>query len=297
MSAVAQQMHASLSSVWRWRQTYQRDGLRGLRPTPTPGRPPRLSQGQLRTLEKILARGPRRAGYPTGLWTLARVAQVIQRQFGIRYHPSHVWKLLTARGWQCQPPELSEAEKQTLLRMLVGRGPRQAGPTLDRWTFGRVVELFRQEFGSQLHPSRIRQALTAEGWRCPRPERRAGQRDKAINAWGGGKNGPGLNPATPRGACLVLAEWGGARAPLRRRTARVARSMLANPRPDRSHPKHPKHDRWARRWERVGSETFPEERRPRGVGRTDRPPGTRTRRAPTRPRFPESLSGSCGTYR
>jgi len=166
-SAVARQVQASVSSVWRWWQSYQRDGLRGLRPTPTPGRPPRLSGGQLRTLDRILARGPRRAGYPTGLWTLARVAQVIQRQFGIRFHPSHVWRLLTGRGWQCQPLVLSATEQLTLLRMLQ-RGPRRAGPTLDRWTFGRVVELFHQEFG-RYDPRRTRQALTAHGWRCPRP--------------------------------------------------------------------------------------------------------------------------------
>src|SRR5215831_10281149 len=135
MAAVAPQVQASVSSVWRWWQTYRRDGLRGLAPKPTPGRPPRLSGGQLRTLEKILARGSRRAGYPTDLWTLARVAQVIRREFGIRHHPSHVWRLLTARGWQCQPLELSEKEKRTLRRMLA-RGPRRAGPTLDRWTFG-----------------------------------------------------------------------------------------------------------------------------------------------------------------
>jgi len=77
MAAVARQMQASVNSVWRWWQTYQRAGPRGLRPTPTPGRPPRLSEGQRRTLERILARGPRRAGYPTGLWTLARVGKVM----------------------------------------------------------------------------------------------------------------------------------------------------------------------------------------------------------------------------
>jgi len=59
VSAVARQMQASVSSVWRRWQTYQRAGPRGLRPTPTPGRPPRLSEGQLRRLERILARGPR----------------------------------------------------------------------------------------------------------------------------------------------------------------------------------------------------------------------------------------------
>src|SRR2546428_4617218 len=104
MPAVARHVQASVSSVWRWWQSYQRDGPRGLRPKPTPGRPPRLSGSQLRTLERILVRGPRGAGYPTDLWTLARVTQVIHRQFGIRYHPSHVWKLLTASGWQLRPP-------------------------------------------------------------------------------------------------------------------------------------------------------------------------------------------------
>ena len=182
VAAVARQVQASGSSVWRWWQTYQRAGPRGLRPKPTPGRPPRLSGGQQRQLVRILARGPRRAGYPTDLWTLARVAKVIQREFGIRYHPSHVWKMLTARGWRCQPFELSEAEKRTLMRMLVW-GPRRAGPTMDRWTFGRVVELFRQEFGIRYHPSLIRKALTAHGWRCPRPKRGAGDRDEAAIDW------------------------------------------------------------------------------------------------------------------
>src|SRR3989442_13507483 len=152
VAAVARQVQAWGSSVWRWWQTYQRDGLRGLRPKPTPGRPPRLSGGQQRQLVRILAQGPRRAGYPTDLWTLARVAKVIQREFGIRYHPSHVWKMLTARGWRVPPRRLAEAERQTLVRLL-GRGPRRAGPTPDRWTFGRVVELFRQEFGIRYHPS------------------------------------------------------------------------------------------------------------------------------------------------
>ena len=39
----------------------------------------------------------------------------------------------------------------------------RARPTLDRWTFGQVVELFRQEFGIRYHPSHVRKALTAQG--------------------------------------------------------------------------------------------------------------------------------------
>jgi len=58
------------------------------------GRPPRLSRAQRARLERVLLKGPRAAGYPTELWTLARVAEVIRRLFGVRYHPSHVWRLL-----------------------------------------------------------------------------------------------------------------------------------------------------------------------------------------------------------
>jgi transposase len=137
MSAVARQVQASVSSVWRWWQTYRRAGPRGLRPTPTPGRPRRLSGGQLRALDRILARGPRRAGYPTDLWTLARVAKVIQRQFGIRYHPSHVWRLLTARGWQCQPLAVRGGEADVEAHAAAGAAPSWHYPgSLDLRTSG-----------------------------------------------------------------------------------------------------------------------------------------------------------------
>lgn len=45
------------------------------------------------------------SGFPNELWTLKRVATVIRRQFGIRYHPSHVWKVLQSFDWSCQVPE------------------------------------------------------------------------------------------------------------------------------------------------------------------------------------------------
>jgi transposase len=105
LSAVARALSASVSSVFRWYQTDRREGVQGLRPRPTPGRPPKLSDAQKRRLVKVLLRGPLAAGYRTDLWTLQRVAEVIDREFGIQYHPCHVWKLLTGLGWSCQKPE------------------------------------------------------------------------------------------------------------------------------------------------------------------------------------------------
>jgi transposase len=105
LSAVARTVSASVSSVFRWYESYRNKGLKGLRPQPTPGRPPKLSPSQTKRLVTLLLKGPLAAGYRTDLWTLKRVAQMIRKQFGVAYHPCHVWKLLTRVGWSCQKPE------------------------------------------------------------------------------------------------------------------------------------------------------------------------------------------------
>ena len=33
---------------------------------------------------------------------LSRVAELIDRTFGVRYHPASVWKVLRGEGWSCQ---------------------------------------------------------------------------------------------------------------------------------------------------------------------------------------------------
>jgi transposase len=95
---VARAVNASVSSVHRWNQAYQRNGRAGLRPRPTPGRPRRLSPSQSARLSDLLRRGPPAAGYPRELWTLKRVAELIEKEFGVQYHPGHVWWLLQRLG-------------------------------------------------------------------------------------------------------------------------------------------------------------------------------------------------------
>ena len=105
LSAVARAVSASPSSVWRWRAAYQRQGEKGLKPRLIPGRPSDLTLAQKGKLVRILLRGPLALGYKTDLWTLKRIAQIIRRQFGVKYHPGHVWKILRQLNWSCQKPE------------------------------------------------------------------------------------------------------------------------------------------------------------------------------------------------
>jgi transposase len=76
-----------------------------------PGRTCCLSDKQIEQLKKRLPKGARQNGYPTELWTLRRIAEVIARHFGITYDPSSVWHILQRMGWSCQKPEKRARER------------------------------------------------------------------------------------------------------------------------------------------------------------------------------------------
>jgi transposase len=102
---------AAPSSVSRWKQELDENGLEALKAKPHPGRPAGLSTEQKKQLEQVLLKGPLAAGFATDLWTLVRVAKVIEREFGVRYHPGHVWYILRDIGWSCQKPERRARER------------------------------------------------------------------------------------------------------------------------------------------------------------------------------------------
>ena len=78
---------------------------------PHRGPKPRLNEKQKQRLVKILLAGPRKAGYRTDLWTCPRVAEVIAKKFGVKYHAAHVWKILRSLGLTCQKPEQRARER------------------------------------------------------------------------------------------------------------------------------------------------------------------------------------------
>lgn len=104
-AAVARAVVAHRSSVIRWQRAYRKHGAVGLKAKPIPGCPPRLSVQQKEKLVQLLVKGPLAAGYQTELWTLKRIAKLVKTRFGVRYHPSHLWKILNQLGWSCQKPD------------------------------------------------------------------------------------------------------------------------------------------------------------------------------------------------
>ncbi len=105
LSQVARRVQASVGSVYQWRQAWRTGGEEALAPKPVPGRPRTLTAQQGEQLVHILSQGARAHGFANELWTLRRIAAVMRVHFGVRYHPSHVWKVLRGLGWSCQVPE------------------------------------------------------------------------------------------------------------------------------------------------------------------------------------------------
>ena len=104
-SEVARRVGSSPSSISRWRQAHEKGGTEALAPRPVRGRPAKLRTTQRERLWKILVKGAVAYGFPNEVWTLKRIASAIRREFDIRFHPGHVWKILRQAGWSCQVPE------------------------------------------------------------------------------------------------------------------------------------------------------------------------------------------------
>jgi transposase len=92
----------SATAVRKWHQRWLAEGADGLRSKGSPGYPLLLHEQQRRELVDVLNAGPTASGF-TGGWTLARVATVIRRRFGVRYrYPSAVGTLLHRLGFTVQ---------------------------------------------------------------------------------------------------------------------------------------------------------------------------------------------------
>jgi len=94
-----------------WLRAWQSEGRDGLIGAGRVGRMPRLTVEQVKSVEKVLLRGARANGYATDLWTLARIAEVIEATTGVRYHQGHVWYILKSMGWSRQKPARRAIER------------------------------------------------------------------------------------------------------------------------------------------------------------------------------------------
>ncbi len=108
---VARRVGVDRRSVRRWKAAARRRGKAGVRARAAPGRPPKLIPEHKRRLEALLLEGAQAAGFHTDLWTCPRVAELIERRFGVRYHVDHIGRLLHDLDWTPQKPTRRALER------------------------------------------------------------------------------------------------------------------------------------------------------------------------------------------
>lgn len=131
---VARRLGVHKQSVNRWHQAWKKSGVRALKRAGRAGRKPRLQAGQLDKLRQGLLQGPETLGYGTALWTTWRVADLIERQTGLKFHPGHVWRILRSLGWSCQRP--------------VGRAVQRDEAAIRKWKRVRWPEIKKKRVNS-----------------------------------------------------------------------------------------------------------------------------------------------------
>ena len=108
---IARALNISRQSVSRWYQAWRRNEPDWIGGAGRAGRRPKLDGAQCKQVDEALRQGAQAHGFGTDLWTLPRVAAVIERVTGVRYHPGHVWKILAALEWSLQRPARQARER------------------------------------------------------------------------------------------------------------------------------------------------------------------------------------------
>jgi hypothetical protein len=117
----------------------------------------------LAELEQLLLQGAVAHGFPNELWTAARVALLLQRHFGVTYHPEHVRSLLRRRlNWTSHKPQRRARQRndKECERWKADEFPRILR---EAWRRGAHVA-FLDESGFMLQPL-VRRTLAPRGQR------------------------------------------------------------------------------------------------------------------------------------
>jgi transposase len=95
----------------RWRRALAAGGRAALMSKGPGGGPCKLAAAQVSELEAVLDAGPAAQGWEDQCWTLARIAEVVRRRFGVTYTLAGLDLLLHRIGWSVQVPARQAAER------------------------------------------------------------------------------------------------------------------------------------------------------------------------------------------
>lgn len=150
---IAEALGVSPAAVSQWLAKVAAAGPTALEARKAAGPSPRLTPAQLATVPALLTRGAKAYGVVGDVWTSERVAEVIAREFGVRYHPSHVRRLLKHLGWSRQKPRRRATQRD---EAAIATWAQERYPALKKCQSEGRTLLFIDESGLYLLPGVVR---------------------------------------------------------------------------------------------------------------------------------------------
>ena len=101
---IAEALDVSKGAVSQWLKISKQEGRAGLLARAHTGRPSELTNQEKRLIPDYLSHGAEAYGFQGEVWTCRRVRKMIEIEFGVSYHKSHVARLLKELKWTPQQP-------------------------------------------------------------------------------------------------------------------------------------------------------------------------------------------------
>jgi transposase len=108
---IAIALDVSKGAVSQWLQASKKKGKAGLLACPHTGRHPELADKEKQSIPDLLSHGAESYGFQGDVWTCRRVRKMIEMEFGVSYHKSHVARLLRELKWTPQQPVERAAQR------------------------------------------------------------------------------------------------------------------------------------------------------------------------------------------
>src|SRR5215468_7940160 len=102
VSEVAARLSLGEQTVRDYRNQYLFKGMASLVYQTPPGRPSKLTKTQRQQLAEWIKASPQDSGYTSGCWNTPMIQDLIQRHFGVEYHPHYLCTLLKNMGFSYQ---------------------------------------------------------------------------------------------------------------------------------------------------------------------------------------------------
>jgi transposase len=99
---VAEMLALGEQTVRDYRNQFLWKGMASLVYHAPPGRPSKLTKTQRQQLAQWIKASPQAAGYTSGCWNTPMIQDLIQRRFGVEYHPHYICTLLKNLGFSYQ---------------------------------------------------------------------------------------------------------------------------------------------------------------------------------------------------